>query len=203
MSDFDKKAQDWDKEKMHFDRSQAIADEMIKMFPKSKHMTALEYGAGTGILSFMLKDTFEHITMMDSSSEMIAVTNKKIVDSNAKNMTAIFHDLETKPYNEQFDIIYNQMVMHHVVDIDKIFDSFKTLLKPNGYLVIADLYPEDGSFHGEGFIGHLGFEVEFLAAKLMNKGFKTGLHKTCYTLKKPNALGEIKEYPIFLIVAQI
>jgi len=203
MNDFDKKAQNWDKEKMHFERSQAIADEMIKMFPKSKQMTALEYGAGTGILSFMLSDRFEQISMMDSSTEMVAVMNKKIADANAKNLTAIFHDLESKPFFEQYDIIFNQMVMHHVVDIDKTLDSFKSLLKPNGYLVIADLYTEDGSFHGEDFSGHLGFEVDKLAGKLIDRGFKTGLLKECFTIVKQKPSGEMGEYPIFLIVAQL
>lgn len=203
MNEFDNKAQMWDKEKMHFERSQAIADDMIKMFPQSPTMCALEYGAGTGILSFMLKDHFKYITMMDSSSEMVAVMNTKIAETKAHNLKAVFHDLESKPYDGQYDIIYCQMVLHHVVAIENLFDEFKSILKPNGYLVIADLYTEDGSFHGEGFTGHHGFEIQSLSNWLMNKDFKTGMHKKCYIIKRPNETGGITEYPVFLLVAQL
>jgi hypothetical protein len=44
--------------------------------------------------------------------------------------------------------------------------SFMSLLKPGGHLAIADLYTEDGSFHGDGFHGHKGFDPAILAAML-------------------------------------
>ncbi len=33
----------------------------------------------------------------------------------------------------------------------RILEKFHDLLNPSGYLAIADLYPEDGSFHGLSF----------------------------------------------------
>ena len=57
-----------------------------------------------------------------------------------------------------FDLIYTLMVLHHVGDVETIIRKFRGLLNPGGYLAIADLYSEDGSFHGEGFSGHMGFD---------------------------------------------
>ena len=77
MSDFDARAREWDKDKMHMERSVAIAAELEKMVPLNQSMNALEYGAGTGILSFLLKDRFSEITLMDNSQEMIKVCAEK------------------------------------------------------------------------------------------------------------------------------
>ena len=63
MNEFDAKAAEWDKNPMHWDRSEAIANEIIKLIPLKKKMTALEYGAGTGITSFLLKDYLKEITL--------------------------------------------------------------------------------------------------------------------------------------------
>ncbi len=65
MSEFDSRARQWDKDKMHMDRSLAIAAELEKMVPLNSSMKVLEYGAGTEILSFLLKDRFSEITQMD------------------------------------------------------------------------------------------------------------------------------------------
>lgn len=58
MNEFDKKAKDWNMNPVHIERSQAIAEYMINLIPLSNKMRALELGAGTGVLSFLLKDRF-------------------------------------------------------------------------------------------------------------------------------------------------
>jgi len=63
------------------------------------------------------------------------------------------------------------------------------------------LHSEDGSFHGADFKGHKGFDMENLYAVLKEKGFINIKHKNCYNLKKNIASGELKEFPIFLLVA--
>ena len=57
-------------------------------------------------------------------------------------------------------------------------------LNPGEYLAIADLYPEDGSFHGEGFTGHKGFDVEKLSSNLMNHGFTEIRFKQCFIIRR-------------------
>ena len=201
MSEFDAKARDWDKNQRYIDRSDAVAKAIMQLIPLQKGMKALEYGSGTALLSFALKDKFSEITLMDNSREMTTVTEEKIAAQQVSNMKPLFFDLEKDDYQGNFDIVYNQMVMHHVGDIDSMLAKFYSLLNPGGYIAIADLYAEDGSFHGDGFTGHLGFDVENLAILLSQNGFSNVKHQPCFSISKTLENGEVTEYPIFLMVA--
>jgi ubiquinone/menaquinone biosynthesis C-methylase UbiE len=198
MSDFDARAREWDKDKMHMDRSVAIAAELQKMIPHKPSMKALEYGAGTGILSFLLKERFAEITLMDSSQEMIKVCVEKTEFYKTYHIIPIWFDLEHKDFDGTFDVIYNQMVLHHVNDYEAIIHTFYSMLNAGGYLAIADLYPEDGSFHGPGVKVHLGFDPENLAGILRHAGFKNVEYKTCFEVKRESGI----KYPVFLMVAK-
>ena len=198
MSGFDARAREWDKDKMHMERSVAIAAELEKMIPLHHSMKALEYGAGTGILSFLLKDRFSEITLMDNSQEMIKVCMEKAEYHKTNHIISLWLDLERQNFDGKFDLIYNQMVLHHVSDYEAIIHKFYTLLNPGGYLAIADLYPEDGSFHGLDVKVHLGFDPDKLTEILKNAGFKNVEHKPCFEVKRESG----KNFPIFLLVAR-
>jgi tRNA (cmo5U34)-methyltransferase len=203
MNDFDKKAAEWDKNPMHWDRSEAIANEIIKLIPLKKGMTAMEYGAGTGITSFLLKDYLKEITLMDNSQEMIRMIDEKIRSTKVKNLKTLNFNLETDDYKDgKFDLIFTQMVMHHVNDIDKIINKFHQLLNQKCYLVIADLYEEDGSFHGEGFTGHNGFNINSLSGILRENGFSSISHKTCFVIERKISETEAKTFEVFIMVAK-
>jgi tRNA (cmo5U34)-methyltransferase len=203
MNKFNIKAQDWDKNPVHWERSVAIAKEMEKLVPLTNKMSAMEYGAGTGILSFLLKDHLGDITLMDNSTEMVKITNEKIKQSKTKNIKVLFFDLEHYDFTEQkFDLIFTQMVLHHVDDIDKIITKFYQLLNPDGNLVIADLYKEDGTFHDEDFKGHPGFDIEKLAGLIGEHEFKSITHKECFVIKRQLPNDTVKEFPVFLLVAK-
>ena len=198
MSEFDARARGWDKDKMHMDRSVAIAARLEEMIPLDHSMKVLEYGAGTGILSFLLKDRFSEITLMDNSHEMIKVCLEKADYYNASHIHPIWFDLEQHDFEGKFDLIYNQMVLHHVNDFETIIHTFSSLLNPGGYLAIADLYTEDGSFHGPDVKVHLGFDPEKLSEIFRNNGFKQIGYQTCFEVKRESGV----KYPVFLLVGQ-
>lgn len=203
MNEFDIKAGEWDKNPMHWDRSEAVAKEILSLIPLNKEMSALEYGAGTGITSFLLRDYLKEITLMDNSSEMIKVINEKIKASKVKNLGTLNFNLESDEYKEKkFDLIFTQMVLHHVVDIENIINKFHLLLNPGGFLVIADLYEEDGSFHGEGFTGHNGFNIDKLSDILRKKSFKNVSDKTCFIIDRKISETESKQFKVFIMTAQ-
>jgi 2-polyprenyl-3-methyl-5-hydroxy-6-metoxy-1,4-benzoquinol methylase len=164
-------------------------------------MKALEYGSGTALLSFALKDKFAEITLMDNSRQMTTVAEEKINSQGIQNMKPLFFDLEHQDYTGKFDIIYTQMVMHHVQDVDVMLSKFYSLLNPGGFIAIADLYTEDGTFHSVGFNGHLGFDADLLAGKLKTIGFREIQHQKCYTIEKTDDKGNKAKYPIFLLTA--
>lgn len=198
MSEFDARAREWDKDKMHMNRSIAIAAELEKMIPIEPSMKALEYGAGTGILSFLLKDRFAKITLMDNSREMIRVCAEKVEYHKSSHIVPLFHDLEHADFEGKFDVIYNQMVLHHVVEVDVLLGKFYSLLNSGGYLAIADLFPEDGSFHGPEVNVHLGFSPENLAQTLTEIGFKSIQYQSCFDIVRDSG----RKYPVFLLTAQ-
>jgi tRNA (cmo5U34)-methyltransferase len=201
-NEFDLKASDWDENPVHHARSEAIAREMLRLIPLKKKMKALEYGAGTGILSFLLKDHLNEILLMDSSVEMVNVTNKKIEATGVKNLKPVVYDLEHETYTgKPFDLIFTQMVIHHVNDIESLFNKFYKMLNPGAYLTIADLYTEDGSFHGEGFTGHKGFNIEELISTLNRCGFTVRDTLQCFVINRKISEKVTNHYPVFLLIA--
>jgi len=202
-SEFDSKAADWDKNPMHWDRSVAITDLIKELIPLNKGMTALEFGAGTGIASFLLKDHLKEIILMDNSAEMVKVMEEKIKATRVKNLKALNFDLENDDYSAgKFDLIFTQMVLHHISDVAKILEKFHDLLNPGGYLAIADLYTEDGSFHGPDFTGHRGFDGEELSESLRNKGFTNVSHRKCFVIDRKISETDFRQVDVFLLTAK-
>jgi len=203
MNEFDIKAEAWDDNPMHVERALAVSRAMREMIPLSKQMRALEFGSGTGITSFFMRDDLGEITLMDSSREMLRVAEKKIRASGSDNLKTLFHDLSGTDFpEERFGLIFSQMVLHHIADIEGILSKFYSLLDPGGYLAIADLFPEDGSFHGEGFTGHMGFDPEELSVWLKRKGFEGINYRKCYTINKKTSDTVVKPFDLFLLVAK-
>lgn len=65
------------------------------------------------------------------------------------------------------------MTMHHIKDIQSMFNDFYTMLNDNGVLAIADLDIEDGTFHTEDTgVFHFGFDRKEFQDKAINAGFK-------------------------------
>ena len=201
MNDFDNRAKTWDENPLHLKRSIAIAAKMGEMIPIHNGMRALEFGAGTGILSFLFRDKLGTIIMMDSSAGMVEVMKEKVAFQKAENFVPLCYNLEIENYNDFFDLIYNQMVLHHIADVPSLFEKFYGMVLPGGFLAIADLYTEDGTFHGPGFDGHNGFDPEKLRVLLLKAGFKSVHYEQCYTMDRTDTEGIEKSFPIFLLVA--
>ena len=203
MSEFDQKAQEWDKNQMHLERTNAVAGRLKEMANIKPGMKAMEFGAGTGLLSFYLKDQFSKITLMDSSLEMLKMAEQKMESGDHLKFKTLFFNLEMEEYTgDPFDIIYSQMVLHHIRDISSILKKFYHLLTPGGILAIADLYTEDGSFHDGDMNVHRGFEPGELTTILRQQGFHDTDVSSCFIIRKEVSNGEIKEYPVFLLTAR-
>jgi 2-polyprenyl-3-methyl-5-hydroxy-6-metoxy-1,4-benzoquinol methylase len=201
MDDFNDKAQTWDADPIKQERALAIAAAIRQRVPLTPDWSALEYGCGTGLLSFALRADLSRITLADSSLGMLAVLEKKIAAAGLTHWRPLALDLMADPPPaEHYHLIYTLMTLHHVADVDRLLQIFYDLLHPAGWLGIADLDQEDGSFHGAGFTGHCGFDRAALRAQLLRAGFSSVNFSTSYLMKKATDRG-LREYPVFLAVA--
>jgi ubiquinone/menaquinone biosynthesis C-methylase UbiE len=202
MVDFDSRARQWDANPLFAERAQHIADAIRARAPLHRSTHALDYGCGTGLLSFPLKDTLGHITLQDTSAGMLEVLREKIEAQGVRNMTVREGDLLAGPLpEERYGLVYTSMTLHHVPDTDAILRAFHTLLESGGYLCVADLDAEDGSFHGPGVQVHYGFDRSDLARRAEQAGFREVRFDTVFEIAKESD-GETRRYPVFLLVAR-
>jgi ubiquinone/menaquinone biosynthesis C-methylase UbiE len=93
--------------------------------------------------------------------------------------------------------IVSSMTLHHIKDLKDIFQKFYNILKDGGFIAIADLKTEDGTFHSNNDgVFHFGFKKEELFEILEEIGFKNLDFQTINTIKKPH-----KEFEVFLLTA--
>jgi len=201
---FDDQAQNWDNDPKKTERAVIFAKEIDDFIKPDKRLNAFEFGCGTGLLSFQLRDSFKTITLADSSEGMIKVLQDKILKSGIKNFEPLLIDLLNDDLKTAgFDVVYTLMTLHHISDIELIISKFNSILNTGGYLCIADLVQEDGSFHAHlhDFDGHLGFDKEKLTIILNNNGFDVQFYKICFEIEKKSESG-IKKYPLFLMIGK-
>jgi ubiquinone/menaquinone biosynthesis C-methylase UbiE len=201
---FDQKAKEWDKDPQRVERAKAFAHEIISFLSEKKFNNALEFGSGTGLVSFQLKDRFKAITLLDNSAGMMEVLSEKIQREKIPNMRPLLIDLYKDNFSHSgFDIIYTLLTLHHVKDIARTFEIFNSMLVPGGYVCIGDLITEDGSFHSGDpeFDGHKGFDPVELKKLLKLNGFTTE-HEKIFSVIEREHHQEIKKFPLFLIIGK-
>ncbi len=203
MTNFDERARDWDSDPMKVERAQSVADAIRKAVPLTAVMSALEYGCGTGLLSFALQPHLGSITLADTSQGMLDVLTEKISASGVTDMTPLRLNLSIDPLPVQpFDLTYSLMTLHHIDDARGILEKFHALLKPGGWLCVSDLDKEDGTFHTDGTTDvHLGFERGELQKWVEEAGFSGVRFSTAYEIKKDIG-GARKTFPVFLLTAR-
>lgn len=200
---FDEYAKNWDTDK-RINRAKIVANEISNSINIDENYSAMEFGCGTGLISFNLYDKFKKITLIDSSKGMIDILNSKINKYKVDNMIAKQLDIcDGNLEDEKFDVIYNSMVLHHIHNTKLIINKFYELLNKEGYLCIVDLDEEDGSFHKKypEFDGHNGFNQDELKDVLASVGFSDIESKTFFYDEKTIDGKKIK-YSLFLMKAR-
>jgi 2-polyprenyl-3-methyl-5-hydroxy-6-metoxy-1,4-benzoquinol methylase len=199
---FDDVAREWDNEK-RIKRAEIIADKIKATVGVGPDKSVMEFGCGTGLISSNLYSEFKNITLIDTSKEMINIVNNKIKTLKLNNMNARCEDMVNTKFDEEFDIIYSSMVLHHIIDINGICQKFYDMIKFNGILCIVDLNKDDGSFHKNeiGFNGHNGFSKTWLKNVLEVNGFSNIKYETFYKGIKEIDNNKL-EYSLFIMTCQ-
>lgn len=203
MSDFDEKAASWDDNPDHFNRAVKLANYLQEYVDLSKVERAMEYGSGTGLLSFALKDSLPSITLMDSSSEMTKTAQRKVEEQRITTLKPLQYDIMTQELpDERYDLIYILQTLHHIDDTQMYLDKSAQFLNNGGHFVAIDLLKEDGTFHEDEFHGHKGFVQSELEDKMKAAGLTPVHYGICHTIEKELDDGSIKNYPLFMMVGR-
>jgi len=198
MSEFDAKAATWDQDPMKVERARTVAQAILEETGATRETTAFEYGCGTGLLGFALRPHIASVTLADSSPGMLAVLRSKVEASGLDQMTILHLNLESDPVPEQrFDLVCSLLTLHHIRDTQAILDRLASLVKPKGFLCVADLDVEDGSFHGPDADVHRGFDRAWLARRIARTGLGDVRFRTVFEIVKSG-----RTYPVFLAVAR-
>ncbi|MFN8240215.1 MAG: methyltransferase domain-containing protein [Bacteroidales bacterium] len=199
--DFNQKAAMWDLDPQRIERAAKFANEMKNALGGKKLRKVLEFGSGTGLVSFQLKDEFNSIYLADTSEGMTNILKGKIEADGIRNMTPLLI-IDTSDLNvlEGIEAIYTLLTLHHVKDLDNTFKVFSSILPAGGRLFIGDLITEDGSFHFRDpeFDGHLGFDTAKLKASLALRGFEC-VNDKIFTIIEREHEGKVKKYPLFFL----
>ncbi len=198
---FDESAKDWDKKQRRIVNAQNIAAAIRRHIDLQSDYKILDFGTGTGLLAWELSSSVGYILGVDTSEEMLKVFADK--DWVCRTDTAKM-ELDKELPDEKFDGIISSMTLHHVKSVKDYLEAFYQLLKDGGFIAIADLDKEDGSFHTSGNEGvfHLGFQRKTLKKQLEEVGFQGIEFDVANVIEKETAEGEMKKYPVFLVVAK-
>ncbi len=198
---FDRAAAGWDGKSRRVMLAEKISAAILTL-PLSKTMDGMEYGCGTGLVGLAVAPSLLKLTTIDTSQGMLDVLEKKIREEDRKTIDTLCCDLLLDDYSKKHDIIFCSMTLHHIQDAKRLLQRFTELLNPGGYIAIADLVTEDGSFHGAAAEGvyHLGFAPENLSTLLQDLGMESIKSEIIHTIIREE--NNNREYPIFLLTGR-
>jgi 2-polyprenyl-3-methyl-5-hydroxy-6-metoxy-1,4-benzoquinol methylase len=194
---FDQAAITWEDNPVRRQLNDAVTAAIIEAIPLRPDWTVLEYGCGTAALSRRLAPQVSRVLAMDASAGMIAEAAKFATAQGLANLATRQLDLlREPPPEERFDLIVSAMTLHHVTDTSLLFRRLHSLLRPGGQMALADLFPEDGSFHDDPEIPHHGFDPASLADILAGLGLADAVWREIHRIEKNGFT-----YPVFLLTA--
>lgn len=200
-SSFDAEAATYNKPHT-IERAQRVAAAIRGALPLDSSWTALDYGCGTGLLSWELASSLGHITLADESTGMLDVAAASIPDGHSGQFTVAQLDLAHTQPAEPVNLIYSSMAFHHMPDIPAALRGCYDALRPGGYLAIIDLAEDPHNhFHASkpDFDGHRGFSRHSLGAQIVEAGFDSPTFSTATVIQR----GEPpRDFELFLAVTR-
>ncbi|MCL4206218.1 MAG: methyltransferase domain-containing protein [Pirellulaceae bacterium] len=203
---FDQAATTWDDNPVRVALMRDVAEAIFRQVQLASDMELLDYGCGTGLISFFLAPHVAAVTAVDSSEGMLAVLREKIDQTGTRNIRAMRLDLEQDAVPDaRFDLIVVNMVMHHVADSERMLRNFHAMLRPAGVLCVSDLDTEPGVFHDSeaaATVHHHGFDRQGFRGMMERSGFHDVRETTAHTIRKPVAESGERDFPVFLMTGR-
>lgn len=199
-SPFDEVASTWDDDPSKLKRAAAVASAIIERTSPGGNW--LDYGAGTGTLGLALLDHADQVVLADSSQGMLSAARAKIAASGLQGRVSVL-DLDLASQDAEaasFDGVATLLALHHIDNAGEVVGKMATALRPGGWLAVADLDAEDGSFHlgGHGIVpAHHGFQRTQVAEWFAAAGLVEIDLSTPWIMQKQD-----RDYSVFLVVGR-
>ena len=194
---FNEAAHEWDSGDVRQNIASAVFKTIASRIALLNNMNILDFGAGTGLLSFKIAPMVRSVTGVDLSSGMLEQLEAKNTPS--LHVSPLLKDIMTEPLDQKFHGIVSSMAMHHIEDTAQLFQTFYAHLERDGFIAIADLEEEDGTFHaqhGNDGVHHFGFNRDSLRETIEKAGFRNVRFHDAYSVNREDG-----NYPIFLVTA--
>ena len=196
MSHFDKRAEGWDKGDVRVNGALTIANAIEEKIALNESMKIMDFGVGTGLLGFLIAKRVKKVYGVDTSTNMLAKLKEK--NSPELNIETYCQDITKEPIDKKFDGIVSSMTLHHVENLKDFFETIYKNLNADGFIAIADLESEDGTFHSDNAgVFHFGFEEKELCKIVESTGFKEVNFENINTINKPH-----RDFGVFLLTAK-
>jgi len=194
---FARKSKSWDMNSKRVQNAKGIAELIVKNIKLDKSMEIMDLGAGTGLLSYFVAPYVKKIVAVDNSPSMLLEFKSKC-DEFVCETEVIEKDLSVESIDRVFDGVISSMTIHHLDDTLALFSKLYAMVKDGGFIAIADLDSEDGTFHSDNTgVHHHGFDREALQLIAEEAGFKDVKFDLASTINKPH-----RAFTVFLLTAR-
>jgi ubiquinone/menaquinone biosynthesis C-methylase UbiE len=114
------------------------AVQRLRRVPVQRGWTYLDVGCGNGSAALLVAETFGlRVVGVDVDPQQIALARVAAGDRDVQFMTA---DATSLPFEDgRFEVVATNKTTHHVPRWSSALAEMRRVLKPNGYLVYADL----------------------------------------------------------------
>jgi len=196
MSHFDKRAKNWDKGDIRVNGALTIARAIEEKIVLNETMEIMDFGVGTGLLGFEIAKKVKKVYGVDTSINMLAKLKEK--NTPKLSIETYAQDIIKEPIERKFNGIVSSMTLHHIENLKTFFETIYKNLDAGGFIAIADLESEDGSFHSDNTgVFHFGFDKKELSKIVESAGFKELIFENINTINKPH-----KDFKVFLLTAR-
>jgi ubiquinone/menaquinone biosynthesis C-methylase UbiE len=202
--DFDAVATVWDENPQRVKLAGDICRALKETIRLTPAMDVLDVGCGTGLLTLQLQPQVRSITGIDSSEGMLGMLKAKVRDNGLANVTTRRVDLENREeWEGTYDLVVSSMTLHHIRNLSLLFDHVVSVVRPKGFLCIADLDKDYGKFHdsNEG-VFHSGFDRAVLQKEFEKAGFCKVRNRTAAIIPKPDSRGEMQYFTVFIMTGE-
>lgn len=139
-----------------------------------------DLGCGTGSLTEVLAPFVRRVIGVDRSEAMLEAGRERLASrGNLDNVELRRGELESLPLDDDaLDVAVMYLVLHYVVEPERVLSEVARVLRPGGRLLVADMTPHDR----EGYrneMGHvwLGFSKDRLRGWLRSAGYEAMVHR--------------------------